>query len=100
MDAKEAKALSLEIWTYLAKHSKLKSKVELPAKLYHKIVDLRCECPLCEAVHCNACPLCPCVRRPSDMSRGIYGIWLSARSTTARRRAATEIVKRIKAWRV
>lgn len=45
--AQEAKEFSSEIWHMIADLD-LKSKYELPPRLYNKIKNLRAKCPLCE----------------------------------------------------
>lgn len=43
---KEAKAVSLKVWKYIAKHQLL-SKDDLPPKLYKLIEEDICNCPIC-----------------------------------------------------
>jgi len=57
---KEAKAVALKVWKYIAKH-KLLSKDDLPPKLYKLIEEDSCQCPLCSMFmyngECYECPL-------------------------------------------
>jgi hypothetical protein len=94
MTRKEAKAVSLEVWSYLAEHPNINSKYQLPAELFSKIAYCRCHCPLCEVVEdCTMCPLYPgwncCV---------FYTNWVSAKGDEYRARAANMIVCIIEAW--
>ena len=99
-----AKDLSLEVWRYLAKHPEIVHKIGLPRGLYQKIMELRCECPICEVLeNCVECPLggvlggvsywCLAAGHPFER-------WLHATTNKERQEAAEEIVRLIEAWEV
>lgn len=44
----EAKALTLEVWTYLAAHPSINCKLDVPEGLFDRIKNLSSLCPLCE----------------------------------------------------
>lgn len=89
---KWAKKLSLEIWTYLRDHPEITRKNELPKKLWNKIKNLYCFCPLCNiASYCVLCPLNDC----SD-----YKLWYHAKTNKTRAKYAGMIVDKIDAWKV
>jgi len=100
MTKKRAKALSLEVWGYLAEHPELDSKWQLPYHLHKKISRYIFECPLCELffnvekIQCYGCPLKHC-RKGSP-----YYKWSSANEKSFRRRFAQQIVNIIQAWEV
>jgi hypothetical protein len=101
MTYKYAKKLSLEVWRYLAEHPEIKAKRLLPAALFSKIVNLYCECPLCEVFRdrCyEGCPLYPanytCIA-PGEP----YYRWLNAKRKAGRKKAAEKIVRLIEAWK-
>jgi hypothetical protein len=106
MTHKEAKALCLEVWRYLAEHPETADKPGLPEELYAKISSLAGECPLCAvfakqpyACPCYGCPLfedlntCAIEGRP-------YARWCAAETPEERREAAEEIVQRVEVWEV
>jgi hypothetical protein len=90
MTKRKAFELTIEIWTYLAEHPKIKYKADLPKELYKKIKRLTCRCPLCSyyKLSCERCIL------PSMYQGGcsLFAEWLWATSNRARSRAARKIV--------
>ena len=93
MTKQDAKDLSLEVWRYLAEHPEIRNKSDLPDGIYNKIWDLECECPLCEVLDCDLCPLISCIGLNSPFDR-----WNYAMNNKSREGAAREIVRRIEAW--
>jgi hypothetical protein len=99
MTKKEAKELTLELWTYLAKHPECWKKSQVPEELYSKIEKLRDECPLCHVFFC-----CDnCLLEAAGLGCGNnspYRRWAySAFSDTeTRRKAAKQIVDTVAAW--
>jgi hypothetical protein len=102
MTQKKAKKLSLELWTYLAKHPECREKRRIPKKLYSKIAELLFRCPLCEMFvnyDCEGCPLemarCCCVLNSSPWYE-----WANSaiEETDRRKQAAERIVQIISAW--
>ena len=96
MTAHEAKALSLEVWQYLAEHPEIKYKRDLPKAIFSKIEKLENTCPLCELYYddysgCPECPLEDCTYF------SLYGRWCYC-SKDERQSAAQAIVNKIKAW--
>jgi hypothetical protein len=100
MTPHEAKALTLEVWTYLRDNPKIDSKSNLPECLLDKIKRLKKYCPLCElyydndGVDCTECPLKSC-GEGSYWNKWAWA-WKSTRKT--RKEAATKIVKLVSAW--
>jgi hypothetical protein len=91
----DAKALTLKVWRYLKWHPWLTSKNQLPENIHKQIEGLACECPLCE-VHfdCIGCPLVSCLAGYS------FTNWVWSVTWIGRFLAASEIVKKIKRWKV
>ena len=94
MTKPEAKALTIEVWTYLAEHPEIEYKSDLPDLLYRKIAGLSCQCPLCEvfSFQHEKCPLLDC-SSPSPYDR-----WEYTRVMEVREKAAREIVAIVSAW--
>ena len=103
MTPQEAKELSLEVWTYLAENPECNQKKNLPLELYEQIELMPGQCPLCKLymykpsdwspVWCRKqCPLYTCLRTYSAWDR-----WSNGKEVT-RRKAAQEIVDKLKAW--
>jgi len=90
MSKKEAKALSLEMWQYLASHPSCRSKEE--TQWWHVLKDLKHNCPLCAAVNC---PDCPIELRGCEL----YKRWLKGTAQESNW-AAREILGRITEWQV
>jgi hypothetical protein len=100
MTKKEAKVLTVELWTYLAKHPECRYKGQAPKELYSRVKELQCECPLCEVSEtCGECPL-KAAGRGCLNDDSPYEYW--ARSDPygkeTRRKAAWEIVAIAAAW--
>jgi hypothetical protein len=107
MTKKEAKALTLELWGYLAEHPECECNEDTPPELYEKIKYLSNQSPLCEIneykaiVVCDKCALAragaECRRMSSPFMR-----WLHAPEGEAgnaiRAAAAKETVDIVKAW--
>jgi hypothetical protein len=100
MTKKEAKELTVELWTYLAKHPECYRKGQVPEELYAKIEELKGQCPLCEVSEsCDECPLWAagggCGKYDSP-----YGRWANSAPhyRETRMKAAREIVKIVAAW--
>lgn len=98
MTGKQAKELSLEVWTYLRDHPEIERKRWLPSELYDKIEHLTCRCPLCDYLEhaCYNCPLEYC-----GPGSDFYD-WHTAEvnDKTLRQKAAANIVKKIEDWEV
>ena len=113
-----AKALTIKVWHYLAKHPTISDKNALPLRLYNKIDNLVGRCPLCvyaaaaayeasadTARQPQVCErFCPLGDRCVDGTP--YARWVYAASALteqaaidARREAAEEILARVKAWK-
>jgi hypothetical protein len=102
MTQKEAKELSLELWTYLAEHPRCQEKNRVPRKLYSKIEELSCRCPLCEMFEkydCGGCPLKTAGQKCS-YKNSAYRLWNSSTidEISQRKKAAERIVQIISAW--
>jgi len=98
MTGKQAKELSLEVWTYLRDHPEIERKAQLPSELYDKISRLTGRCPLCEifGTACSQCPL-ECCGTGSD-----FDDWCTSEcdDEALRQKAAANIVKKIEDWEV
>jgi hypothetical protein len=104
MTKREAKALCLEVWRYLAEHPEILCKPSLPEALFAKIEPLVFRCPLCEVFYdefnqgpCYGCPLFEDLH-PCDSDGQAYARWCAAETPEERREAAEEIVQRVEAW--
>ena len=95
MTAIEAKKLTLEVWLYIKNHARIRMKVQLPKRLYNKIKDLMCDCPLCDCLSCDRCPL----HKPSSPNCYYYTQWLSATTKIDRQEAAGKIIELVEAWK-
>jgi hypothetical protein len=94
MTHREAKAITLEVWTFLRDNPEIDDKANLPKYLLDKIKYLRGLCPLCEIfTSCSECPLRECMSGSK-----IYAQWKSAATDEERQEAAAEIVNRVLAW--
>jgi hypothetical protein len=104
MTQKEAKELTIEVWTYLAEHPEIECKWDLPDHLWDKICDFTAECPLCELfnVFRNDCPGCPL--NTHNVNCYLYGSPFSKWSAAGageeeiRARRAQDIVDIVSAW--
>jgi len=93
---KKAKKICLEIWKYLRTFPEIDTKMDLPEKLFNKIKPMRGECPLCEILECsNGCPL-------QTYNSGCYDFekWCDAKTWRGRKKYASIIVEKVKAWDV
>jgi hypothetical protein len=106
MTKKEAKELTIEIWTYLAIHSRISRKYELPKILYDKIKYLCNECPLCvlflkghEGKKCEYCPLNLSGHKCYRIGSYFY-YWCNAKTPEERSAAAWGIVNIVKEWEI
>lgn len=110
---KEAKDVSLEVWSYFRDHPEVKRKKELPLEIYNKITLLAQECPLCELS--NRKIMFYCFRGNGEEEDGriicllavgsssncmLYDNWYLSETDEERREAADTIVKRLEAWDV
>ena len=97
MNAQEAKALSIEVWEYLAAHPEITWEADLPSELYGQIHDFWNHCPICTLykMKCEKCSVSPC---PWD-DNGEHGKWRDADNAEIRREAAMRIVEILKAWK-
>jgi hypothetical protein len=104
MAEKEAKELTVEVWSYLAKHPSIRAKCDLPSALYDKVRLLRGECPLCALFDlsaeedCPACPACPLARAGECCSAegSAYSDWAARWSP---KKSAERIVEIVSAWK-
>jgi hypothetical protein len=103
---KQAKAISIAVWTYFAEHPTVDRKSRLPIKLRKAIRFYWNKCPLCdwywfEEPRCNGCPLGSCTESGSAFNRWAEPSKYNPDNTIAiRRRAAEEILAKIEAWEV
>ena len=112
MTAKQAKKITIKVWSYLAKHPEIQRKDELPRSLYSKIENCRVRCSLCEyqsqirtspkKLLCLGCPL-------KKKKNGLYicagwDLWINSDCGKSgeedRIKGAKEIVRRVTAWKV
>lgn len=98
---KKAKKICLEVWEYLRDHPEISSKVGLPIKLYDKIKNMFIRCPLCKCLDgCGSdddrCPISPCCNN----GKGIYDKWCESKQKRTRKKYASIIVEKVKAWKV
>lgn len=95
MKKKEAKKLTIKVWTYLAKHPEIRRKPDLPKDLFLELKNLRCHCPLCESLRfeCSRCPLKNCTS-----TGDVYDSWERALCDKDRTKYAKIIVKKTKRW--
>jgi hypothetical protein len=102
MTQKEAKELSLELWTYLAEHPEFFSKAQVPPDLFSRIKNLKSGCPLCALFYDSNCEGCPlytegeaCVKEGS-----VYSTWEGSLhdDKNTRKDAALRIAEIIRAW--
>jgi hypothetical protein len=101
---KEAKELTIEVWTYFAEHPEIRRKYELPKILYEKIEYLCNECPLCvlflkghEEKKCEYCPLNLSGHKCRQKGSYFY-CWYNAKTKEERIAAAWGIVNITKEW--
>jgi hypothetical protein len=97
MTRKEAKALFLEVWRYLAEHPEIESRIDLPPVIFNKIERLINWCPLCDIFvegDCEGCPLNVGI----SCADGSFANYTYAMSASGRAAAAKEIVSLIEAW--
>jgi hypothetical protein len=77
MTKAEAKALSLEVWGYLAEHPECERKKDMPDAIYNKVKDFKNSCPLCELFYyrgCKGCVLYESGEKCSNIS-SLYSSW-------------------------
>jgi len=113
MTKQESKDLTIEVWEEIG-NRKLVIKSELNLKTWVKIKDLKYKCPLCELfnntnnrflpwkLNCVGCPLKEAGKQCYSKSKSNpYAIWSDGLSSINNRvKAAREIVKITKAWKV
>jgi len=102
MAGKEAKELTIEIWTYFAEHPEITKKSELPEELYSKIKNLEAGCPLCELFiesGCTGCPLSAARNRCASIN-SFYCRWVDTETQEERSAAAWGIVNITKEWKI
>jgi hypothetical protein len=107
MYKRQAKKLSLKVWGYFKDHPEIKSKDELPEKLYLKILGLYNYCPLCElfyykdddAVICSKCPLGGGETNCYQID-GLYYKHSQAKTNKSRQKYATLIYDKINSWNI
>jgi hypothetical protein len=96
MTQKEAKAVSLEVWQYLAEHPEKCSKYSIPKELLDKVRNFQFACPLCDLFYQNDCDGCPL---HSCNGGSYFGVWSEFHNPKAKRQvAAQKIVAAIQAW--
>jgi hypothetical protein len=98
MTKKQAKKITLEVWTYLRDHPEIKRKFNLPKELWDKIKSFIGACALCEIMpgECTGCPL-----NESMFACAGFMEWDRADSTTKSRiHGASEVIRLVKAWKV
>jgi hypothetical protein len=106
MTAEQAKSLSLEIWRYLAEHTEVRSKRELPFPLYAKINGMCGKCPMCEYNlkqkwgSCNDCPIGAAGYRCAIDGKSLWFLWTftSPDKVEIRKEAALKIIELIENW--
>jgi hypothetical protein len=101
MTQKEAKELSLELWTYLAEYPEITNKLQLPDRIYSKVKNYYNECPLCEVFFTPPCRGCP-LNRAGEKCTKVGSAWRKwfwpGSGTKTRREEAERIVQIISAW--
>jgi hypothetical protein len=102
MTEKEAKELTIEVWTYIAEHPEISGKNELPEELYSKIKNLEAGCPLCELFLKSGCTGCPldAARNRCALYSSFYSLWRCAETRGERSAAAWGIVNIVKEWKI
>lgn len=95
---REAKALTIEVWTLLAEHPEW-DKDDLPLALLKRIYHLRCRCPLCELFYGRNCRGCPLRELPNPKSCPYWRDWELSRVGSDRTDAAMVIVELTKGWK-
>ena len=101
--AKEAKKLSLKVWVFLRNHPYIDTKDELIEEYpkFKWLEDCNSRCPLCEYfknfydTDCHKCPLIFCIDYDAPYKR-----WANATNMDERKKAANDLVKQLKAWKV
>jgi hypothetical protein len=97
MTKAEAKALSLEVWGYLAEHPECLDKSKMPPALYYKVKDYIFACPLCELFRmsrCVGCVLCK-LGGACGIRGSAYDTWRNARVSRAGNAIREAAAKRI-----
>jgi hypothetical protein len=102
MTKKQAKKITLEVWTYLRDHPEIKYKSDLPDKLWYKIKKMVSTCPLCHIFtkkHITICGNCPL---GTELKTGCpyWKKWCISTTDQYRTKAASKIVELVKAWKV
>lgn len=106
MTKREAKKLTIEVWTYFAENPGCRLKANLPQKLFYKIRYLRAWCPLCEynskkakseETACMRCCIAGKTKQGGDDCH-LYWKWNDAISDKERSKAAQAIVDKVRAW--
>jgi hypothetical protein len=103
MTQKDAKELTLELCRYLAEHPECYKKDMVPKRIYAKIRDLLCQCPLCEIFRrCDNCEKCLlakadewCLNKDSAWERWHTSFYYQP---DKRKKAAERIVEIVSAW--
>jgi hypothetical protein len=112
MTKKEAKAITLELWGYLAAHPECESKRDVSDYIYAKIKDSPYKCLLCDLYNkntaekrrrfCDGCPL----DAAGENCFNSTSAWISWGDTPEgkagnrlRKRAAVKIVRIVKKWK-
>ncbi len=93
---KKAKEICLEIWKYLMTFPEIGTKIDLPEKLFNKVLGMSGECPLCEYTDCSdGCPL-----QTQHNFCYYFEKWEGAKTSRGRKKYAKIIVDKVKAWKV
>lgn len=104
MTNKEAKDITVELWSYLVRHPHTVYKSSVPEELFNKIKFSDNLCPLCELflAHEKGCPGCPlsAAGQQCETGRDAYENWCNAVNIDDRSAAANKIVKIVSEWEV
>jgi len=100
---KQAKKLTIKVWSYLRDHPEIGSKAGLPSFLWKKLWLMFNLCPLCEYIknkyegslnkNCKYCALDGCLGKKS-----LYKKWETAGCDEERQKYASQIVEKTKKW--
>ena len=104
MTKREAKRITIKVWTHLAEHPEIARKEDLPINLYDEINSFIADCPLCELFYrkdCEGCPLYNVSKSTYCAGVGeVYGRWVNAKEEKTREESASAIVAKVRAWKV
>lgn len=106
MTKREAKRITVKVWAYLAEHTEIARKEDLPSELYEEINSFIADCPLCALFYRKDCAGCPLYNTIDDtycadwIGNGVYFRWRCATEEKTRAESAREIVAKVRSWKV